>query len=95
MVRLTTVTEYHGEGKDLTRVRFASKATTLNIAVNIVAALGIGLIAFQYPASLPWMFVASIFWWIIIELRHRQLVDALADVVTNVGREIGFKPVTK
>ncbi len=45
--------------------------------------------------TLPWMFAASIVWWILIELRHRQIVDALADVVTNVGKEIGFKPVAK
>jgi hypothetical protein len=95
VVRLTTVTEYHGEGKDLTRVRFASKATTLNIAVNIIGALGICIIAWKLPASLPWLFVASLFWWVTIEFRHRQLVDALADVVTNVGKEIGFKPVAR
>ena len=41
------------------------------------------------------MFAASIIWWILIELRHRHIVDALADVVTNVGKEIGFKPVQK
>ena len=95
VVRLTTVTEYHGDGQDLTRVRFASKATTLNIILNIVAALGILTIALKYPASLPWMFVASLVWWIVIELHHRQIVNALADVVTNVGKEIGFKPVRK
>ena len=95
VVRLTTVTEYNGDGKDLTRVRFASKATTLNITFNLVAACCIALVALRFPSSLPWMFVASIVWWIAIELRHRQLVDALADVVTNVGKEIGFKPVAK
>ena len=95
VVRLTTVTEYHGEGKDLTRVRFASKATSLNIAFNIITACCIALVAFKFPTSLPWLFAASILWWIAIELRHRQLVDALADVVTNVGKEIGFKPVAK
>jgi len=95
VVRLTTVTEYHGDGKVLTRVRLASKATSLNIAFNLVAACCIALVALRVPSSLPWLFAASITWWIAIELRHRQLVDALADVVTNVGKEIGFKPVTK
>ena len=95
VVRLTTVTEYHGEGKDLTRARFASKATAMNIIINVVAAAGIILLALRYPNSLPWMFGASLFWWIVIEVRHRQLVESLADVVTNVGKEIGFKPVEK
>ena len=93
VVRLTTVTEYHGDDKDLTRVRFASKATSLNIIINIVAAAGVVGLALKFPNSLPWMFGASVFWWIVIEIRHRQLVESLADVVTNVGKEIGFKPV--
>jgi len=95
VVRLTTVTEYHGEGKDLTRVRFASKATSLNIIVNIIASISIAVFALKFPNSLPWMFVAAIFWWISIELRHRQLVNSLADVVSNVSKEIGFKSVQK
>jgi glycosyltransferase involved in cell wall biosynthesis len=92
MLRMTSVTEYHGGDSRLTRVRFTTKATTLNLATNILAGFSLLILAITMMSAIAIIWIAAIYliWWIFLEVRHRQLVESLAQVVVHLGHEIGF-----
>lgn len=96
MLRMTSVTEYHDGESRLTRVRFSTKATTLNLAVNILAGFGLLMLAFSLKSGFANIWIAGAFlvWWIFLEVRHRQLVESLAQVVVHLGHEIGFERIS-
>ncbi|MCP4846316.1 MAG: glycosyltransferase [Verrucomicrobiaceae bacterium] len=92
-VQLTTVTEYHGDDQCLTRARFASKATGLNLVLNVVMALLLVAFAWGHSHRLVWLGSIYLIWWGFLEIRHRQLVASLSTLVTNVARDAGFNRV--
>jgi len=95
-VRMTSVTEFHG-GKDcLTRVRFSSKASFANIAANgaVAAAFVTLLVLLPAPLHRLWTIGAYFLWWVFLEVRHRQLVEAFGRIVANIAYDIGFDRVT-
>jgi hypothetical protein len=92
-VQLTTVTEYHGDGQCLTRARFTSKATMLNIILNILMVLIIVAGSWWLAQHFIWFAGIYLIWWVFLEIRHRQLVTGLAALVTNVARDAGFDRV--
>jgi GT2 family glycosyltransferase len=89
-VRMTTVTEYHGGEKCLTRARLTSKATVLNIIGNVVVAAGLFALAWGEPHRVIWLGATYLLWWAFLEVRHRAVVEGLLRLVTNVAQEIGF-----
>ena len=95
MVRMTSVTEYHENGSKLTRVRFSTKATTLNLAASV--GTGVGLlalaIALRSPFGFLWLIGGYFLWWVFLEIRHRQLVESMAHVVVHLAHDIGFDSV--
>ena len=92
-VQLTTVTEYHGDGQCLTRARFNSKATMLNMILNILMVLIIAAGAWWLSQHFIWFTGIYLIWWVFLEVRHRQLVTGLAALVTNVARDAGFERI--
>ena len=92
-VQLTTVTEYHGDGQCLTRARFNSKATMLNMILNILMVLIIAAGAWWLSQHFIWFIGIYLIWWVFLEVRHRQLVTGLAALVTNVARDAGFERI--
>lgn len=92
-VRVTTVTEYHGGGRCLTRVRLSSKATPLMLGANIVLCAVLIAVAWGAPHRFIWLGGTYLLWWAFLEMRHRQLVEGLSRLVANVADEIGFDKV--
>ena len=92
-IRMTTVTEFHGEGKCLTRTRLASKATPLNLIGNLVIAAVLIALAWGAPHRFIWLGATYLMWWAFLEVRHRQMVEGLSRLVANVAREVGFDRV--
>lgn len=92
-VQLTTVTEYHGDDQCLTRARFTSKATALNLILNVIMVLILAASAWGLPQRFIWLAVLYLIWWVFLEIRHRQLVASLSTLVTNVARDTGFDRV--
>lgn len=93
MIRLTTVTEYH-EGKHrLTRVRFATRPTALNIVASTILFGAIVLFGVLYSWRVEWIwgFGLNFLWWTAMEVRHQGLVREIADLVFHVGRKFGFR----
>ncbi|MFP6874771.1 MAG: glycosyltransferase [Verrucomicrobiales bacterium] len=92
-VQLTTVTEYHGEDKCLTRARLTSKATVLNLGLNVLMALVLAAFTWGAGHRFIWLGAIYLMWWGFLEIRHRQLVGNLSRLVTNVARDAGFDRV--
>jgi hypothetical protein len=92
-VRMTTVTEYHGDEQCLTRVRMASKATVVNLVGNVVLGLAVLALAWGEPHWLIWLGATYLLWWAFLEVRHRAVVEGLMRLVTNVAEEVGFDRV--
>ncbi len=89
-VRLATVTEYHGDGRCLTRARFSSKPTVWALLAMVAISLACVWIAWGHPArALPCAlgFAAA---WSAFELRHRAAVAGMLRLVENVAEELGF-----
>jgi GT2 family glycosyltransferase len=92
-VQLTTLTEYHGDAQCLTRARFTSKATALNIILNVFMVLVLAACAWGLAQHLVWLAAIYLVWWGFLEIRHHQLVTGLSTLVANVARDAGFDRV--
>lgn len=92
-VRVTTVTEYHGGEKCLTRVRLSSKATVWMLVSNLAVAAAMVALAWGAPHRFIWLGGTYLLWWAFLEVRHRQLVEGLSRLVANVAGEVGFDRV--
>ncbi len=92
-VRVTTVTEYHGGEKCLTRVRLSSRAKPLMVFGNVALAVALAALAWGAPHRFIWLGGTYLLWWAALEVRHRQLVESLSRLVANVAGEVGFDKV--
>jgi GT2 family glycosyltransferase len=88
--RFTTVTEYHGDGKCLTRVRIASRATLFTVLVfallPVVALLLIFLAGWHPVWVLGAVFVSTV----LFETLHRTAVSRAAAQVVSAALTAGF-----
>lgn len=91
--RLTTVTEYHGRGRCLTRVRLASRATRGNLVLNSSLAAGFaGLSLFQDVN--PLLAAGGFFVWMaIFETGHHSAVGKVARKTRDAALSVGLEPV--
>lgn len=92
-VRFSVVTEYHGGGDCLTKVRIASRAssTTIMVFASLLAvAAGLIFLAGWHPVwVLGVVFVGSI----LFECLHHAAVTAAANRVVSAATGAGFQPV--
>ena len=90
-VRFGSVTEYHGDGRCLTRVRIATRATAATAAIAAGAILLAVAAIFGAPWNPVWtlgaLFVASV----IFESRHHAAVSRAAGVVVAAATGAGFQ----
>ncbi|MEM9481816.1 MAG: hypothetical protein AAGA58_19370, partial [Verrucomicrobiota bacterium] len=93
-VRLTTVTEYHGDRGRLLRLRFASRVTRLHVAGSVLLAALMGSIVFfiESPLRMLWLVGLWLVWWIFLELLHRGQVEQFMLTARRVARDLGFVP---
>ncbi|HEX2749825.1 MAG TPA: glycosyltransferase [Verrucomicrobiales bacterium] len=89
-LRFSSVTEYHGEGRCLTRVRAASRAsmiTVLLFALFPVVGLNLVFIAGWHPVwVLGFLFVGTV----LFETLHRATVNRAANQVLATATTAGF-----
>jgi hypothetical protein len=89
-LRFSSVTEYHGEGRCLTRVRAASRAsmiTVLLFALFPVVGLNLVFIAGWHPVwVLGFLFVGTV----LFETLHRATVNRAANQVLAIATAAGF-----
>ena len=92
-VRFACVTEYHSEGKCLTRVRIATRATgatALLFLSALLIAAALVLVAHFHPVwTLGVLFVASV----LFECLHHAAVTRAANMVVKAAAGAGFLPV--
>jgi len=92
-VRFSIVTEYHGGGDCLTRVRIASRATAICMMVFgllLAAAAGLIFVAGWHPVwVLGTLFVGSI----LFESLHHAAITRAANKVVSTATTAGFQPV--
>lgn len=92
-VRLACVTEYHGGGKCLTRVRIASRASLRTVltfgSLVLTAAVLAFLPGFHVIWALGLLFISSL----LFESRHHRAVTRAANMVVAAAAPAGFLPV--
>jgi hypothetical protein len=92
-VRFGIVTEYHGSGKCLTRVRIASRAaaiTVLLFALLAVAGVSLIFLAGWHPV---WVLGVAFVSAVLFELLHHAAVNSAANRVVSAATAAGFQPV--
>ncbi len=89
--RLTTVTEYHAAGARLTRVRLATRATMLNVVLNLVLICTVLVISSAASRNVALgVLGAFVAWLSCMEMQHRQTARRIAQFVMETATGLGL-----
>lgn len=94
-VKLSSVTEYHGGPKCLTRVRLQSKAVVSTLLINVIA---LSVLLYNIQKTDPWAWalrILYILFVLILAFRARRLKRRVADLVTMAAHNAGLQPMAK
>jgi len=92
-IKLSTVTEYHGGPKCLTRVRLKCKAVVTNVLINVIA---ISVLLYNIQKNDWWAWVLRgiyLLFVLVLAVRAWQLKSRVADLVTVAGLRCGLQRV--
>ena len=95
-VRATTVTEYHRGQDRLTRVRFASRMTPLNLALSLALLIAIVVTCWVVNWTALWLFAFGVYflWWLLLEVKHTTFISRCIRMVLRISQGEGFEPIT-
>src|SRR5690606_30621117 len=93
MIKLRTVTEYHGGAKCLTRVRLGLKMTAATVLFNMVV-LPILIYRQAFTSNTDeWAWILYAVYLLWIGLRARRLQKRVAELVISAGQRCGMNLV--
>lgn len=92
-VRFSSVTEYHGGGKCLTRVRIATRATAAAVSIFALTAVAAALLVILTGWHPVWALGALFVVCVLFESRHHAAVSRAATAVVGAATAAGFQPV--
>jgi hypothetical protein len=93
LVRLRTVTEYHGGPKCLTRVALRLRMGGANVLVNFLALSGLAYQQFQGGGVPWWAGAAYAVFLVFLVVRARRLKRRVADLLAVAARHAGLERV--
>lgn len=92
-IKLSTVTEYHGGPKCLTRVQLKYRAVVTNVLINVIA---LSVLLYNIQKNDWWAWVLRgiyLIFVLVLSLRAYQLKSRVADLVTVAGIRCGLQRV--
>jgi hypothetical protein len=94
-VALQTVTEYHGSGKCLTRVRLRSRLVTTTVILNLVALALLVYRQLNISHVDLWFIVPYLLFVIFLVTRAHALKSRVAELVDLAARRAGLKRIVR
>ena len=94
-IALQTVTEYHGGGKCLTRVRLRNRLVTTTVIINLIALALLVYRQLNISHVDLWFIVPYSLFVIFLATRARALKSRLAELVDLAARRAGLERVTR
>ncbi|HEX3585150.1 MAG TPA: hypothetical protein VH024_04105, partial [Candidatus Angelobacter sp.] len=94
-IALQTVTEYHGGGKCLTRVRLRNRLVTTTIILNLVALSLLIYRQLNVSHIEIWSIVAYLVFLVFLGTRARALKSRVAELVDVAALRAGLQRVTR
>ncbi|PYK06017.1 MAG: glycosyl transferase [Verrucomicrobia bacterium] len=94
-VALQTVTEYHGGGKCLTRVRLRSRLVTTTVILNLVALALLVYRQLNISHVDLWFIVAYLLFVIFLVTRAHALKSRVAELVDLAARRAGLERIVR
>jgi hypothetical protein len=94
-VALQTVTEYHGGGKCLTRVRLRDRLVTTTVIFNLIA---LSLLVYRQLNTSHvdlWFIIPYSFFLVFLATRARLLKSRVAELVDLAAQRAGLQPLTR
>jgi hypothetical protein len=94
-IALQTVTEYHGGGKCLTRVRLCNRLVTTTVIFNLIAASLLIYRQLNVSHVEIWSIVAYLVFLVFLGTRARALKSRVAELVDVAALRAGLQRVTR
>jgi hypothetical protein len=94
-IALQTVTEYHGGGKCLTRVRLRNRLVTTTVIFNLIAASLLIYRQLNVSHVEIWSIVAYLVFLVFLGTRARALKSRVAELVDVAALRAGLQRVTR
>ena len=94
-VALQTVTEYHGSGKCLTRVRLRSRLVTTTVILNLVALALLVYRQLNISHVDLWFIIPYLLFVIFLMTRARALKSRVAELVDLAARRAGLERIVR
>ncbi len=94
-VALQTVTEYHGSGKCLTRVRLRSRLVTTTVILNLVALALLVYRQLNISHVDLWFIIPYLLFVIFLMTRARALKSRVAELVDLAARHAGLERIVR
>jgi hypothetical protein len=94
-VALQTVTEYHGGGKCLTRVRLRDRLVTTTVILNLIA---LSLLVYRQLNTSHldlWFIIPYSLFLVFLATRARLLKSRVAELVDLAAQRAGLQPLTR
>ena len=94
-IALQTVTEYHGGGKCLTRVRLRNRLVTTTVIFNLIALSLLVYRQLNVPHIDFWFTVPYLFFLVFLATRARLLKSRVAELVELAARRAGLQSLPR
>jgi len=92
-IALQTVTEYHGGGKCLTRVRLRDRLVTTTIIFNLIALSLLIYRQLNISHADLWGIIPYLLFVVFLGTRARLLKSRVAELVDLAAQRVGLQPV--
>lgn len=94
VIRVRTVTEYHGGPKCLTRVSLSTRMVGLTLLLNVLVILWLTYLHFT-PGSDLWLQIPYGIFLIVLAIRAKRLKRRVAELIYGAARRCGLDLVTR